>query len=136
MPANGRSHIRIARPSRDLGAAEAFWIEGLGLSVLYRAEGGVAPGEHDLLMVGWPDASWHLELVHESAGPVGPRPTDEDLLVIYLDEPVPEELVARLEAHGGKRVPSPNPYWNEWGVTVEDPDGYRLVLSTRAWSNV
>ncbi|MFE1199258.1 VOC family protein [Streptomyces olivaceoviridis] len=135
MPANGQSHIRVARPSRDLVAAEGFWIRGLGLSVLYRTEGGDAPGEHDLLMVGWPDASWHLELVHEAVGPVEPRPTTEDLLVIYLDEQVPEELVTRLEAHGGKRVPSPNPYWNKWGVTVEDPDGYRLVLCTRAWSN-
>ncbi len=43
-------------------------------------------------MVGSPDASWHLELVHEQAAPVESRPT-------------------------------------------EDPDGYRLVLSTRAWFN-
>ncbi|MDX3637835.1 MULTISPECIES: VOC family protein [Streptomyces] len=135
MPANGQSHIRVARPSRDLVAAEDFWIGGLGLSVLYRTEGGDAPGEHDLLMVGWPDASWHLELVHEAVGPVEPRPTTEDLLVIYLDEQVPGELVTRLEAHGGKRVPSHNPYWDKWGITVEDPDGYRLVLCTRAWSN-
>lgn len=62
-------------------------------------------------------------------------PTEEDLLVIYLDGPVPDDLVARLETHGGTRVLSPNPYWNEWGVTVEDPDGYRLVLCTRAWAN-
>ncbi|MFE9259158.1 VOC family protein [Streptomyces sp. NPDC006879] len=135
MPVNAHSHIRIARPSRDLLVAEAFWTQGLGLSVLYRARAGVAPGEHDLLMVGWPDASWHLELVHETAAPVEPRPTTEDLLVIYLDEEVPEELVTRLQAHGGKRVTSPNPYWNEWGVTIEDPDGYRLVLCTRGWSH-
>ncbi|WP_156723706.1 VOC family protein [Streptomyces apocyni] len=135
MPANGQSHIRIARPSRDLAAAERFFAQGLGLSVLYRAEGGAVPGEHDLLMLGWPAASWHLELVNEPAAPVQPRPTDEDLLVIYLDGPVPDDLVARLEKHGGTRVPSPNPYWNEWGVTVEDPDGYRLVLCTRAWSS-
>ncbi|MCI3929103.1 VOC family protein [Streptomyces sp. AN091965] len=132
MPVNGSSHIRIARPSRDLAAAERFWVEGLGLSVVYcKDEGG--PGEHALLMVGWPDASWHLELVH--GAPVDSRPTEEDLLVVYVDGEVPDDLVARLEAHGGKRVLSPNPYWNEWGVTVEDPDGYRLVLSTRAWSN-
>ncbi|MEU7581194.1 VOC family protein [Streptomyces sp. NPDC041068] len=135
MPANGQSHIRIARPSRDLAAAERFWVGGLGLDVVYRTEGADAHGAHDLLMVGWPDASWHLELVHEAAAPVQPRPTEEDLLVVYLDEEVPAALVARLEEHGGKRVLSPNPYWNEWGVTVEDPDGYRLVLSTRAWSN-
>lgn len=134
MPVNGQSHIRITRPSRDLAAAERFWVAGLGLDVVWRSQGG-APGEHDLLMVGWPDASWHLELVHETDKPVLPRPTEEDLLVVYLDEQVPDSLVARLEAHGGTRVQSPNPYWNEWGVTVEDPDGYRLVLCTRAWAN-
>jgi hypothetical protein len=103
--------------------------------VLFRAEGGARTGEHDLLMLGWPEAPWHLELVHEAARPIEPCPTEEDLLVVYLDEPVPDELVARLEEHGGRRVPSPNPYWNEWGVTIEDPDGYRLVLCRRGWSN-
>ncbi|MFF1380019.1 VOC family protein [Streptomyces sp. NPDC058308] len=135
MPADGQSHIRVARPSRDLAAAERFWVAGLGLSVLYRAQSHGVPGEHDLLMVGWTDASWHLELVQEAGAAVRPSPTEEDLLVVYLDEEVPDELVARLEEHGGKRVLSPNPYWNEWGVTVEDPDGYRLVLCKRAWSN-
>ncbi|WOT32988.1 VOC family protein [Streptomyces coeruleorubidus] len=135
MPVNGRSHIRIARPSRDLAAAERFWREGLGLSVVWRSEGGSEPGHHDLLMLGWPDADWHLELVYESARPVEPCPTEEDLLVVYADGPVPADLIARLERHGGKRVESPNPYWNEGGVTIEDPDGYRLVLCRRAWSN-
>ncbi|WP_420856981.1 hypothetical protein [Streptomyces chilikensis] len=39
-----------------------------------------------------------------------------------------EALVTRLEAHGGRRVTAHNPYRDHWGVTVEDPDGYRLVL--------
>ncbi|MEE1813249.1 VOC family protein [Streptomyces sp. BE133] len=135
MPFTGQTHIRIARPSRDLAAAERFWADGLGLNVLYRADAEREPGTHDLLMLGHPDAPWHLELVHGGDHPADPRPTDEDLLVLYLDGPVPEEMVDRLEEQGGKRVPSPNPYWNEWGVTVEDPDGYRLVLCRRGWSN-
>ncbi|MBB6039133.1 hypothetical protein [Phytomonospora endophytica] len=91
MPADATAHVRIARPSRDLQAAERFWITG--------------------------------------------SPTAEDLLVVYLNEAVPGELVERLEGHGGTRVPAHNPYWDTWGVTIEDPDGYRLVLSTRDWSN-
>lgn len=55
--------------------------------------------------------------------------------MIYLGEPVPASLVERLERHGGKRVPAHNPYWDTWGVTLQDPDGYLLVLSTRDWSN-
>ncbi len=133
MNVEGRSHIRIARPSKGLAALEEFYVQGLGLSVIWRS--GDDHEGHDLLMVGWPDAGWHLELVYDAEHPVLPQPTEEDLLVVYLDGPVPDELVARIEANGGKRVQSPNPYWNEWGVTLEDPDGYRLVLSTRAWSN-
>ncbi|MFA3835184.1 VOC family protein [Streptomyces aureus] len=135
MPANAAAHVRIARPSRDLEAAERFWISGLGLDVLYRHASNGMPDDHSLLMAGWPDAAWHLELVNDPAAPVEPRPTAEDLLVIYLGEPVPDSLVERLEQHGGKRVPAHNPYWDTWGVTIQDPDGYLLVLSTRNWSN-
>lgn len=60
---------------------------------------------------------------------------EEDLLVIYVDGPVPDDLVARPGRSGGRQVRSPNPYGNEWGVTVEDLGGYRLVLCRRGWSN-
>ncbi|TDC39519.1 VOC family protein [Micromonospora sp. 15K316] len=124
-------HLRIARPSRDLAAAERFWVDGLTLDVLWRSTAG-GPDEHDLLMLGWPDAQWHLELV--AGGAPTPTPTEEDLLVLYLDGPVDEDLVRELERAGGTRV-SAGPYWDRWGVTLTDPDGYRLVISTRGWSN-
>lgn len=123
--------IRLARPSLDLAAAEHFYVRGLGLDVLYRAT-AARPGEHDLVMLGRPGASWHLELLGGAGA--RPTPTPEDLLVIYLGGPVDEALVARLEEAGGTRV-SQGPYWDRWGVTVADPDGYRLVLSSRTWSN-
>lgn len=123
-----QAHLRLARPSRDL-AAERFYVHGLGLDVLHRAT-ATTPDEHDLLMLGWPGAAWHLELV---AGPE-PAPTAEDLLVLYVGGPVDDALTARLEEAGGRRVRQ-GPYWDRWGVTVQDPDGYRLVLSTRSWSN-
>ena len=123
-----RVSVRLARPSRDLTAAARFYTEGLGLKVLWQGS-----GPHDIVMLGWPEAAWHLELVGGADVPA-PAPTDEDLLVLYLDGPVDEELVRRLEAAGGQRV-SQGDYWDRWGVTVADPDGYRLVLSTRAWSN-
>ncbi|RKN17228.1 VOC family protein [Micromonospora musae] len=124
-------HLRIARPSRDLAAAERFWVDGLTLDVLWRSTAD-GPDEHDLLMLGWPDAHWHLELV--AADAPTPTPTEEDLLVLYLDGPVDEDLVRELERAGGTRV-SAGPYWDRWGVALADPDGYRLVLSTRGWSN-
>ncbi|MGA3488711.1 VOC family protein [Micromonosporaceae bacterium DT55] len=129
---NATASIRLARPSRNLAATERFYVQGLGLEVLYRT--AAVDGEHDLTMLGWREASWHLELVGGPDFPVEPTPTAEDLLVLYLAEPIDNALVARLEQAGGRRVPQ-GAYWDRWGVTVEDPDGYRLVLSSRAWSN-
>jgi catechol 2,3-dioxygenase-like lactoylglutathione lyase family enzyme len=117
------AHLRIARPTRDLPAVLRFYTEGLGLEVLFHKE-------DELVMVGAPAAAWHLELVAGGH----PTPTDEDLLVLYLDGPVDDALVARLIEAGGRRI-AQGAYWDRWGVTVADPDGYRLVLSTRAWSN-
>ncbi len=45
-----KASIRLARPTRDLAAAERFYVQGLGLEAIYRAAGG--PGEHDLDMLG------------------------------------------------------------------------------------
>ncbi|MFJ1708250.1 VOC family protein [Kitasatospora sp. NPDC088346] len=126
------AHIRIARPCGDLAAAERFYVQGLGLEVLWRTTERVS-GEHDLLMVGPAGGPWHFELTRDPERPIEPAPTVDDLFVLYLGAPVEESLVARLVAAGGTRVPAHNPYWDEHGVTVADPDGYRLVLCSRTW---
>lgn len=124
--------MRIARPSLDLAAAERFYVDGLGLLVQWRSS-DPAPGEHELLMVGPAGGSWHFELTRNPENPVAPSPTADDLFVVYLGEAPDEALVRRLVEHGGTRVAAHNPYWDEYGVTVADPDGYRLVLCSRTW---
>jgi catechol 2,3-dioxygenase-like lactoylglutathione lyase family enzyme len=128
-PAN---HVRIARPCHDLAAAERFWVTGLGLQVLFRVEES-GEGDHALVMAGWPGAAWHLELVHDPDDLTPAAPTPEDLLVLYLGGEIDQDVIARLIDAGGTRVAARNPYWDQWGVTIADPDGYRLVLSTRSW---
>ncbi|MFD3661489.1 VOC family protein [Streptomyces sp. NPDC058659] len=132
MIIQARTHVRVARPSRDLAAAERFYVDGLGLAVQWRTTVR-EPGEHDLLMVGPAGGGWHFELTRDPEHPVEPTPTVEDLFVVYLGAPVEEEQVERLLAAGGTRVPAHNPYWDEYGVTVADPDGYQLVLCSRTW---
>ncbi|MFJ9824582.1 VOC family protein [Streptomyces sp. NPDC101160] len=128
------THVRVARPSRDLAAAERFYVDGLGLDVLWR-KADPAPGEHELLMVGPAGGGWHFELTLDPAAepPLVPTPTVDDLFVVYLGRPVEDTLIDRLIAAGGTRVTSHNPYWDEYGATVADPDGYRLVLCSRTW---
>ena len=132
MKPSAASHLRIARPSRDLRAAGRFWVGGLGLEALFRA-GKSAEGGHALLMAGWPGAAWHLELVGDPDSAAAAAPTDEDLLVLYAGGAIDDDAVSRLIEAGGTRVAARNPYWDRWGVTIADPDGYRLVLSTRSW---
>jgi catechol 2,3-dioxygenase-like lactoylglutathione lyase family enzyme len=129
--------IRLARPTGDLDAAERFWTDGVGLEVLWRtdahpADDTTAAG-HALLMVGPKGGGWHLEIVADAESAAASVPTEEDLLVIYLGEEPDADWLARIEAAGGRRTPARNPYWDTWGVTFVDPDGYRLVLSLRTW---
>jgi len=131
MTALPAAHLRIARPTADIDAAIRFWVEGLGMALQ-----GRQPGHHgtleELAFVGWTHASWHLEIVRDRQ--VVPTPTEEDLLVLYLDGPVDSDVITRIERAGGSRVAARNPYWDEHGVTFTDADGYLLVLSTRSWT--
>ncbi len=85
------------------------------------------------MTLGWSEAAWHLELVEDPNGETPASSTDEDLLVLYVGGPTDEEAVDQLVRAGGQQVAARNPYWDRWGVTIVDPDGYRLVLSHRSW---
>ena len=124
-------HFRVARPSRDLGAAVRFYTKGLGFDILasfsdHAGFDGVIIGHE-----AWP---YHLEFTRRPADPVLPRPTDEDLLVFYLPDPSEwRTAVHNVREHGGRELPSTNPYWNERGIMFQDPDGYLIVLQNAAW---
>lgn len=124
--------LRVARPSNDLAALRAFYVEALRMSELY------AFAKHDGfdgLMVGHPQAPYHLEFTRQ-AGHVAPAaPTAEHLLVFYYPERADwEAAVARMQSHGHLPVPAHNPYWDRQGLTFADPDGYRVVLQQAAWT--
>lgn len=124
--------LRVARPTNDLAALRAFYVEGLGMSELY------AFTQHDGfdgLMVGQPQAPYHLEFTHQAGHLAPPAPTAEHLLILYYPEQADwEAAVAQLRAGGYVPVPAHNPYWDRQGLTFEDPDGYRVVLQHAAWN--
>jgi catechol 2,3-dioxygenase-like lactoylglutathione lyase family enzyme len=124
--------LRVARPTNNLAALRHFYVEGLGLPELYAFAGHDG---FDGLMVGHPQAPYHLEFTQQAGHVVPLAPTAENLLVFYLPERAAwEAAVARMQAHGYPAVPAHNAYWDQQGRTFADPDGYHVVLQHADWN--
>lgn len=125
--------LRIARPTDDIQALLPFYRDGLGLQVLgsFQDHQGF-----DGIMLGQPNGPYHFEFTHQRGHRVGRAPSQDHLLVFYLPEAQAwAEAVSRMQAAGFAALPAYNPYWDQWGRTFEDPDGYRLVLQQAAWQD-
>lgn len=124
--------LRVARPTNDLTRLYHFYIKALGMKELYSFVGHEG---FDGLMVGHPQAPYHLEFTWQAGHVAPPAPTAEHLLVFYYPQRNTwESAVARMQLHGYAPVPAHNPYWDRQGLTFEDPDGYRVVLQQAAWN--
>lgn len=119
--------VRVARPTDKLDDVVRFYTEGLGLPELGRFAGHAG---YTGVLLGLPGVEYHLEFTQHDQGSPGPAPTRDNLLVLYFDDRAQvEQAGARLSAAGHRPVEAENPYWTENGaVTVEDPDGWRVVL--------
>ncbi|GGB47134.1 hypothetical protein GCM10011409_25790 [Lentibacillus populi] len=120
------AQIRVARPTDKFEEVINFYENGIGLPRLtdfagHRGYKGV--------IYGLPGSSYHLEFTtHENGSPC-PAPTEDNLLVFYIpDKAQVDRIVARLFRMGYEEVAPENPYWEEKGITIEDPDGWRVVL--------
>lgn len=126
--------LRIARPVRDLEASLRFYCDGLGFELLARfADHAGFSG----VILGKPQAPYHFEFT-TAAHLTEPLPTShaDDLIVFYLPDGTDcTTAQAQLEAQGHRATPSLNPWWDEGGRTYQDPDGYRVVLTRRSWTD-
>ncbi|MFS0874805.1 VOC family protein [Solibacillus isronensis] len=120
------AQFRIARPTDQIDEIERFYCEGLGLKKLGGFKGHRG---YTGIMIGLPDASYHLEFTEHIDGSSCPAPTEDNLLVFYMPDGAQiHALQSRLTSMGYHEVPPENPYWEEKGVTIADPDGWRIVL--------
>ena len=128
------AQIRFARPTPDIDRLLRFYRDGLQLKIIgeFRDHAG-----YNGVMLGLPDATVHLEFTEQVDRKDYPAPTAEHLLVLYFtDAFVRDEYVSRLGLLGFLPVEPENPYWLLNGVTIEDPDGYRVVLVNKSGFSV
>ncbi|PGT17290.1 VOC family protein [Bacillus cereus] len=118
--------FRIARPTDKFEDVIAFYEKGLGLK---RIGDFYGHERYDGVMFGLPDEEYHLEFTRHIDGSPCPAPTKDNLLVFYMREDSEMKKVSkRLFAMGYDEVAPENPYWKDKGITIEDPDGWRIVL--------
>jgi hypothetical protein len=122
--------LRIARPTDHLAAIREMYRDGLGFTVL----GEFVDHEgFDGVMLGVPGQPYHLEFTAKAGHEVGRCPTEDHLLVLYIEAVDPwRDACLRMVAAGFVAVASFNPYWDLRGRTFEDVDGYRVVLQQAA----
>jgi catechol 2,3-dioxygenase-like lactoylglutathione lyase family enzyme len=108
-----------------------FYVTGLGFEKLAAFEDHAG---FDGVVLGSPNAPYHLEFTHRRGHQSGARPDAETLLVFYLPgEAQWSDAVAQLRAFGAQAAPAHNPFWDRSGLAFEDPDGFRIVLQNAAW---
>ncbi|MFF2754420.1 VOC family protein [Psychrobacillus sp. NPDC058041] len=124
------AQIRVARPTDQIKEITKFYCEGLGLKRIGSFTGHEG---YDGVMIGLPNADYHLEFTQHDQGSPCPAPSKDNLLVFYM--PNIEEILViknRLEGMGYNIVTPENSYWEKSGITIEDPDGWRIVLMNTA----
>ncbi len=123
--------LRIARETNFLEQISTMYQQGLKMEVLGRFS------DHsgfDGVMIGIKLSRFHLEFTHRH-GEKAPRSHSKDnLLVFYVPDRLEwEETVKRMSGAGFVQKEAVNPYWNENGMTFEDLEGYRVVISKDKW---
>jgi catechol 2,3-dioxygenase-like lactoylglutathione lyase family enzyme len=118
--------VRVARPTARLHEVVRFYRDGLGLKEIGSFAGHAG---YSGVMLGLPGNAYHLEFTeHEEPQPC-PAPSKDNLTVFYIpDREAISRVAARLARMGYEAVPPENPYWQERGLTFEDPEGWRVVL--------
>lgn len=117
--------FRFARHTNDLEKLKTFYTTILGLEVLGSFENH---DNYDGIFLGKQNLDWHLEFT-KSNEIIEFNFNEDDILVFY-----PETLVeydALIENSNKNKISfmaSKNPYWNENGKMIVDPDGYRIII--------
>ncbi|MBO9731312.1 MAG: VOC family protein [Chitinophaga sp.] len=117
--------LRVARHTTSLERMIGFYQDVLG----FRQLGAFQDHQqYNGVFLGVPGENWHLEFT-VSPEPPQHTPDEDDLLVLYPEnKEVFAKMLNKARKAGVPEVKAKNPYWNEHGITLVDPDGFRVVL--------
>ena len=119
-------NFRIARHTADLTRITEFYTSILNFEVLGSFENH---DNYNGVFLGKRDLDWHLEFTTSDSEAQHSFDQD-DLLVFYPTSRVEYYSILNNITQSGISIQkAKNPYWNENGIMIKDPDGYRIVIS-------
>lgn len=118
--------FRFARHTNDLEQIKSFYIDILGFELLGGFENH---NGYDGVFIGKSNENWHLEFT-KSEEIVLFDFNEDDNLVFYPNNKMEFDFILnKIQSKKIEFVKAQNPYWNENGKMILDPDGYRVVIS-------
>ena len=118
--------FRFARHTNDLEQIKSFYIDVLGFQLLGGFENH---NGYDGIFIGKSSENWHLEFT-KSEEIVHFDFNEDDVLVFYPNSKIEFDLIMnKIQSQNIDFIKAKNPYWNENGKMILDPDGYKIVIS-------
>ena len=118
--------FRFARHTNDLEQIKSFYIAILGFELLGTLENH---NGYDGVFIGKSNENWHLEFT-KTKEVISFDFKEDDILVFYPESKMEFDLlINKLQSHEIEFIKAKNPYWNENGKMILDPDGYRILIS-------
>ena len=119
--------FRVARHTNKIEEISEFYTKIIGLEILGDFKNH---SNYDGIFIGKPYKDWHLEFTttHEE---VNHQFDEDDCLVFYPESQYEyDAIIERLEINQIEIIISKNPYWNTNGISIKDPDGFVVTISS------
>ncbi|MWB96876.1 VOC family protein [Flavobacterium sp. GA093] len=118
--------LRVARHTNNLDKIEDFYVDILGFE---RLGGFENHNNYDGAFIGKSGLDWHFEFTQSEAKAI--HSFDEDDITVLYPKNISDynQLIERIINNNISFITAINPYWNENGKMIQDPDGYRIVIS-------
>ena len=118
--------FRFARHTNNLEQIKSCYIDVLGFQLLGGFENH---NGYDGIFIGRANENWHLEFT-KSEEIVHFNFNDDDIIVFYPKNKIDFDLIMnKIQSQNIDFIKAKNPYWNENGKMILDPDGYKIVIS-------
>ncbi|WP_445722758.1 VOC family protein [Flavobacterium sp.] len=118
--------FRFARHTNNLENIKSFYINVLGFELLGEFKNHAG---YNGVFIGKPNLDWHLEFT-VSDDEIIHSFNEDDILVFYPETAEDYKLnIENIQKLNICFINAKNPYWDENGKMILDPDGYRIVIS-------